>query len=101
MKRKEIALDAANTLILTEISNGWGMPRTDYAVIINTALNCEWGFISPEGIFLKMENPAIGGHWEKIPLAADSVFTVRDRVDRFVKHYRAIYDRYMTIIRGK
>ena len=104
MKSRQITLDERNYIILVEVSHGLGMPKTEYAQIKHRAENgkvIEWGFISPNGIFLKMEHPVIDGYFEQLPLAADPAFTVKDKIDRFVQHYRAIYDRYTTIVRGK
>lgn len=104
MKSRHITLDENNYITLVEVSHGLGMPKTEYAQIKHIDWKkeiTEWGFISPDGIFLKMEHPIIDGYFERIPLAADPAFTVKDKIDRFVQHYRAIYDRYTTIIREK
>lgn len=103
MKSRIIEIDNKTYLKVVEVSHGLGMPKTDYAQIMYRSLSgdVEWGFISPNGIFLKMEHPVIDGYFEQLPLAADPVFTVQDKIDRFVKHYKAIYDRYTTIVRGK
>ena len=103
MKSRIIEIDGKTYLKVVEVSHGLGMPKTEYAQIMyrTPTADIEWGFISPNGIFLKMEHPIIDGYFEQLPLAADPAFTVKDRIDRFVKHYKAIYDRYTTIIRGK
>lgn len=103
MKARIFSIDEKAYIKAVEVSHGLGMPKTEYAQIMYRTLNCdvEWGFISPDGIYLKMEHPIIDGYFERIPLAADPAFTVKDKIDRFVQHYRAIYDRYTTIVRGK
>lgn len=104
MKSGVIQLDERNFLKTTEVGHGWGMPKTMYCQIQyigDDGKSIEWGFISPDGIFLKMEHPVLDGVWERIPLAADPAFSVKEKVKRFVTHYKAIYDRYSTIVRGK
>ena len=103
MKSRIIEIGEKAYIKIVKVSHGMGMPKTEYAQIMYRTLNgdVEWGFISPDGIFLKMEHPVLDGVWERIPLAADPAFTVMGKIDRFVQHYKAIYDRYSTIIRGK
>ena len=103
MKLRIIEIDDKAYIKVVEVSHGLGMPKTEYAQIMYRTLggDIEWGFISPNGIFLRMEHPVIDGYFERLPLAADPAFTVKDRIDRFVQHYRAIYDRYTTIVRGE
>lgn len=104
MKSRKIQLDDRNLIVITEINPGMGLPKSDYAQIMydHDGKRIEWGFISSEGIFLKMEHPVLSnGVWEKIVLCSSETFSVKDRIDRFIKYYKAIYDRYSTIIRGK
>lgn len=103
MKMRIVSLDEKAYIKMVDISHGLGLPKTEYAQIMYKATSgdIEWGFISQDGIFIKMEHPVINGYWEKIPLAADPAFTVKDKIDRFIKHYKAISDRYTTIVRGK
>lgn len=85
-------------IIKVAVKTGIDIPSTDYAQLLYKGE--EIGFISNEGIFLKMYHPQIlTGVFQKLNVFENESFS--RKCSLIQKHWEAIYDRYTTIIRGK
>lgn len=85
-------------IIRVTVKTGIDIPSTDYAQLLYKGE--EIGFISNEGIFLKMYHPQIlTGVFQKLNVFENEPFS--RKCSLIQKHWEAIYDRYTTIIRGK
>lgn len=85
------------TLKSFKYQNGSGYIKTDYVQILFK--DREVGFITPEGIFLRMYDP----HCKEgilRPIGAPQVNDVSVLVRFFKQHWEAINDRYMTTFRN-
>lgn len=80
------------------VKGGAGMPTSEYAQLVYKGE--EIGFISEQGIFLKMWHPELkAGVFQNINTFNDKSFAQKCKLVE--KNWGAIYDRYTTIIRGK
>lgn len=80
------------------VKGGAGMPTSDYAQLVYKGE--EIGFITSQGIFLKMWHPELSaGVFQNIGVFDDKPFHQKCKLVE--NNWEAIYDRYTTIIRGR
>lgn len=85
-------------IIKTKIKGGAGMPTPDYAQLLYKGE--EIGFVTDEGIFLKMKDPVIkSGVFQNLGILLEKSFSQKCKY--IEKNWEAMYDRYITVVRGK
>ena len=81
-----------------KVRHGAGIATTNYARV--TYKGIEIGFITDEGIYLKMKNPCCDFEiYERVTLSEDKPFI--DKCKALQKFWGAIYDKYPLSVRGK